>query len=329
MTFRYPEFLWWLAALPAVPVVYAVSLYRARRTVGRFVGSGRRSEVFGALTIKHLIGGFLVTCAFASAILAPAGPQWGRTSVEDERRGLEIVYLIDVSNSMSARDIAPSRLVRAREVARAIGARLPGSYHSVVAFKGDASIVVPMTEDRVAFDLAMGNLSGALITAAGTSLESAVGTALSAFPHGSPRHRAVVMLSDGEALQGSIEQELDRIRSSEVAFFPIVTGTQQGATIPTRDGGVLRDETGDPVIVRVNETVMGELAEASGGRLFHISDPAVGRRIVEELEDAAGRGQDVVFRSRRVSRFHLFALGTVLCLFGATIVHNARWMRSV
>ena len=325
MSFVYPEILWLLTGLPALGLILLWGTRRARQTVERFVGAHHRGEVMNVLVVKNFVVTILYTGAVTSLIFALAGPQWGEASVEDERRGLDLVFLMDVSNSMSAQDIPPSRLGRSREIARAIAARVPESYKAVVAFKGAATVVVPMTEDPVAFELALGNLTGALITTAGTSLENGLATALSAFPSGSPRHRAIVLFSDGEELQGTVREELDNLRRSGVPVYAVVAGTGDGATVPTRDGGVLRSEDGMPVIVGTDREILEELVEISNGGIYELFDTGVSQDIVAQLESLAGHGRDVVFREVSVDRYRLFVLLTLAFLAGVVLVRTIRW----
>ena len=329
MSFLYGDVLWLLAGLPVLGGLILVAGYRNRRTVSQFVGRHRRTEILNTLAVKGFVTAVLFTGAIASLIVALAGPQWGDISVEDERRGLDLVFLMDVSNSMVAEDIPPSRLVRSREVARSIVGRLDESYRAVVAFKGAATVVVPMTEDPVAFDLAMSNLSGALITTAGTSVRSGLDTALGAFPSGSPRQKAIILFSDGEELQDTVDDELERLRTADIPVFGVLTGTSGGATIPTRSGGVLRDEAGRPVMVSVNRNTLEQLSAASNGQVYDIGDTSVAQDIAADLRELSGWGRDVVFREVSVERYHLFVLLAFVLFTGIILVNHVRWRRSL
>jgi Ca-activated chloride channel family protein len=325
MTFIYPQVLWLLAGLPLIGMLLLFGAHRSRKIVGLFGGERRQSTVLNVLTVKTFVSGVLFGGVLGSLVLALAGPQWGNVSVEDERRGLDIVYLMDVSNSMVAEDIPPSRLSRSREVARSVAGRLSGEHHAVVAFKGAATVVVPMTEDPVAFDLAIGNLSGALITSAGTSVQSGISTALDAFSPGSPRHRAILLFSDGEELQDAVEEELERIRLGGIPVFAVVSGTRNGATIPTRNGDLLRDDAGQPVIVRADRRILERIADVSGGGLYELSDTNVAQQIASDLEALSGIGRDVVFREVSVDRYHVFVLIALILMAGIILVQNVRW----
>ncbi|MFW5694164.1 MAG: vWA domain-containing protein [Alkalispirochaeta sp.] len=329
MSFLYGHYLWLLAGLPVLGGLLLVAGYRNRRTVSRFVGEHRRTEILNVLAVKGFVTAVLFTGAIASLIVALAEPQWGEISVEDERRGLDLVFLMDVSNSMVAEDISPSRLVRSREVARSIVGRLDESYRAVVAFKGAATVVVPMTEDPVAFDLAMSNLSGALITTAGTSVRSGLDTALSAFPSGSPRRKAIVLFSDGEQLQDTVDEELERLRTADIPVLGVLTGTTGGATIPTGSGGVLRDDAGRPVMVGADRETLERLAAVSDGRVYDISDGSVAQEVAADLRELSGHGRDVVFREVSVDRYHVFVLLAFVLFAGILLVNHIRWRRTL
>lgn len=325
MTFFRPEYLWWLLGLPVLGVVLLLSTVRARKTVSILVGNYIREDVMNLLTIKSFVVTILFSVALSSLVVAIAGPQWGEISVEDERRGLELVFLIDVSNSMLVDDVSPSRLGRAREVTRSIVSRISGAHHAVVVFKGSSSVLVPMTDDPAAFELAVSNLSPSLITTAGTDLVEAIPRALEVFPAGTPRHRAIVLFSDGGHDDLLNRRMLDTVRDSGIPIYTVATGTSAGGTIPTTDGGILRDDAGNPIIVGMKDDVLKRIAEISGGTHYSVSETNLVQRLATELEQIGGFGATVLFRQITVDRYHFFV---VVCLFLLAImilIQNIRW----
>ena len=325
MSFIHPEVLWLLLAVPVVGILLFLATLRTRRTLRLFFGGWRRREVVRVLVAKYAISTFLFLLAASAIVIALASPQWGSVSIEDERRGLDLVFLMDVSNSMIAEDVSPSRLVRSREVARAIASRLYDSHRAIVAFKGDASVLVPMTEDPVAFELAIENLSGALLTAAGTSLQRGIDTAVRAFPPGSPRHRAIVLFSDGEELQGTMTDELNRLIDVEIPIYVVVAGSEEGATIPTGNGTVLTTTGGEPVIVRVNRGALESLSRRTGGRVYSLAESGVIQRVVDDLRELSGKTKEVVFREVVIDRYRTFVLIALFLMAVIVCVHHVRW----
>lgn len=325
MSFFYPNYLWWLLALPVLGIVLIVSAVRGRSALSSLVGDYIREEVMNVLTVKSFITAVLYTVALASLVVAIAGPQWGEISVEDERRGLEIVFLVDVSNSMLVDDVVPSRLGRTREVIRAVVNQLPDAHRAIVVFKGGASVLVPMTDDPAAFELAVSNVSPSLVTNPGTELSEGLARAIEVFPGGTPRHPVIVLFSDGGHDEGLDSRVVDRVREARIPVHTVLAGTPAGGTIPTSDGGVLRDASGEPVIVGVMEERMRRLAQVTDGQFFFLTDGTTVSRLVTELEQTGGSGVSVLFRQVSVDRYHLFVLLTLVLVAVTILVRSVRW----
>jgi len=145
MSVDYPEALWLLAFLPVIAVAAYFGYLRSRARLQSLVGTYIRDEFFEALVFKRFLSGFAFTLTLAFLVVALSDPHWGERSIEDERRGLEIVYLIDVSNSMRAEDILPNRITRSREVARAGQTR---GNHCASHTPLSASLFAPNTSAR-------------------------------------------------------------------------------------------------------------------------------------------------------------------------------------
>lgn len=325
MTFDAPQYLWYLTAIPAIGLLLLASSFRTRRAVRALTTRRQEMRIGAILTVKSFVSSILFSAVLASLVLALSGPRWGEVSVEDERRGLEIVFLFDVSNSMAAQDILPSRLERSRETARTLISRLPDALVAAVAFKGEAVPVLPMTEDDVAFQLALTSLTGSLTTAPGTNIERGLRTAINAFPEGSARYRVVVLFSDGEQIEGNIAEVLEDLRLREIPVLVVAAGTTGGAVIPTIQEGVIRDEAGNPVIARVDLAALQEIADASGGSLYRLSDRALLQELIAELDRRSGVDQAVLFRRSRVERYHVFVLLAVSFLALSIVVQGVRW----
>lgn len=327
MSFGYTDILWYLLAVPIGGVVLAFAGRRSLKTIEAVTGEYRRNEVVNAHVVRYFVLSMLFTGAVASLIFALAEPEWGEETIEDERRGLEIVFLIDVSNSMLAEDVSPSRLSRTRDVARTIASRVPEAHTAVIAFKGAATTIVPMTEDRVSFELAMSNLSGGVITDGGTDLADGLTTALDAFPTGSPRHQLILLFSDGQELENTVVSLSQEIRQSNVPIIAIQTGTEGGATIPIGGGEVMRDEDGLPVIAAVDVDVLQTVAELSGGRFVRIDENGVVALLVEEIRSRSGGDSTALFRREPQQRYHVFVVIALLFLMSIVVVQSIPWGR--
>jgi Ca-activated chloride channel homolog len=325
VTFLYPDYLWGFLLLPVLGIVLLLVAIRNRSTLAALIGGRARDDVVYILSVKSFVVTVLLSIALSSLVVALAGPQWGEVSVEDERRGLELVFLVDVSNSMLVSDVSPSRLGRSREVARAVVSRLPGLHHSVMVFKGSASVLVPMTDEPTAFELAMTYLSPALVTTPGTNIDEALTSAARAFPDGTPRRRAILMFSDGGHDNTVNTRVLESVRDTGIPVYTILTGTAAGGTVPTTDGDVLRNDLGEPIVTGATEDLMQRIASTTGGNYYRLSDANLVQRLVGDLEQFGGFRSAMLFRQVSVDRYHLFVLSAILLLTIMILVQNVRW----
>lgn len=327
MSFGYPDLMWYLLAVPLGGVVLALAGRRSLRTIETMTGEYRRNEIVNAQVVRYFVLSVLFTGVIVSLIFALAEPEWGEETIEDERRGLELVFLIDVSNSMLAEDVSPSRLARTRDVARTIASRIPEAHTAVIAFKGAATTIVPMTEDRVSFDLAMSNLSGSVLTAGGTNLTDGLSAALNAFPSGSPRHQMILLFSDGQELEDAVTSLSQDIRRSNIPIIAVQTGTEGGATIPLGNGEVMRDQEGRPVVVGVDAEVLRTVAALSRGRFARIDDNGVVTLLIEEIRSRSDGDSMALFRREPQQRYHVFVVIGLFFLTMIVIVQSIPWGR--
>ena len=325
MRLEYVEALWLLLLIPIIAAVSYFGFVGARRRLTRIVGTYAQETFHETFVFRRFLLTFLFILTVTFLVIALGDPRWGEESIEDERRGLEIVYLMDVSNSMLAEDVEPNRISRSRDVARAVQSRLPDSYTAVVTFKGDAGIISPMTEDTAAFELAMDYLSGAMVTTPGTNVESGLDAAISLFPPGTGRRKVILLFSDGQELAGDVRRLVRNLLEKEITVLSVVAGTEGGSHIPLGTGGVLRDAGGNPVIAGINVVAMNEIASETTGRVFYLNAPGIVGDLIGTLEELSGEGRSVVFRVAETERFRLFVVLALLSLIGSLIVETRRW----
>lgn len=209
---------------------------------------------------------WLLACALA--IVALARPQWGVRWREAQRQGLDIVVVLDTSNSMRAADLRPSRLQQAKWGVGDLLQRLAGDRVGLVAFAGSAFLQCPLTADYAAFSLVLDDVRPGIIPRGGTHIAQALETALAGFEKGGEADRAIVLLTDGEDHEGGIDRAIDALVSGQVRVFAVGVGTAAGAVIPSaagEGGEPLRDGAGNPVTTALREEALAKIAAATGG----------------------------------------------------------------
>ena len=325
MTIERPEILFGLLSLVPIVAIQILMLVKGRRDVVR-LGSQWPADLVSTV---YLVKWFFASAAFnlfvVLTILSAADITWGQVPIEEDRTGLDVVMVIDVSRSMLCTDVTESRLGRSVAVMRAVSRQLPAARVAVVAFKGEATTLMPMTEDITAVEIALNHAGPALISAAGTDLERGLSEALDRFPHGTSSHRAIVLFSDGEALSGSMTNTIARVRREGIPVVAVVAGTEGGAVVPGHDGTPIVDEQGRPVISRADVRTLAHVAESTGGTLHSVVDATVVADVSRSLERFAELREREGFRLAARRRYRLFlGLGLVALLISLTI-RVVRW----
>lgn len=236
MTFESPTWLWALLLLPPLALLEWRAVERARRAARALVGPRPGTALLAqALPVSRRTGVGLRLGALALLVLGAAGPQWGRETVRRQSQGSDLVFVVDVSASMDARDVAPTRLDEARREALGLLERVPGSRVGVVAFAGDAVRLCPLTLDHAATRLVVESLSSSTVSTPGTDLGRALRTALQLLPQGRREEQAVVLWTDGEDLEGHGRDAVADVKRAGVRVFAVGVGTPGGDVIPVLD----------------------------------------------------------------------------------------------
>lgn len=284
MSFRSPFVL--LLAAVLVPVAWAAFAYAARRrteALTLFLGARAGTMTTGPLVRRRRIRAALLVGAVALVAVALAGPRIGTALQESRQESLDLLIALDVSASMLAEDVAPSRLERAKlEIERVVEARR-GDRVGLVVFAGDAFLQCPLTTDRGALRLFLDAADPEQISVQGTDFARALAVADAAFKAGDDdqtRPRALLVVSDGEDHEGGLADAADALREVGVEILALGVGTGEGAAVPdVRRGkvvGVRRDrQTGQSVMTRFEPGALRDLAGRSG--LFRVGrTPAAG-----------------------------------------------------
>ncbi len=272
MTFEHPHLLWLLLVIP--PALVALFWWGARRKqqlLTQFI----QARLLPALTVgislrrrKIRMGLFII--AVALLIVALAGPQHGYDLQEVQQRGLDIVVAIDTSKSMLTKDIAPDRLERAKLAALELMQDAASDRMGLVAFAGEAFLECPLTVDDTAFQESVEALDVNSIPEGGTAIAGAIQTAENAFKE-NDAHKVIVLLTDGEdnVNEAGALAAAQNAAKDGVKIFTVGIGTAAGGLIQITDANgnadYVRDQNGDVVKSHLNETLLRQIAGATGG----------------------------------------------------------------
>jgi Ca-activated chloride channel homolog len=305
MSFAVPSLLA-LALLAPLAAALALWLWRRRLAAD---GAWAAPGLWGRLarsTSQRRIGIAVAALALAvlGAALALARPRWGVSSVQVERRGIDVVFVLDSSLSMAAFDVEPSRLETAKALLRRLAAEMPENRLGLVQTEGEGLVLAPLTLDAAAIDLMLDTVEPGSLSVPGTELETGLDRAIGLFPEGGERHRAIVLLSDGEDHGGDLSHGIERLQKAGVVVSAIGIGTEAGSPLKLPSPEVepaappaaapadsfKRDRDGRVVISRLREESLETLARATGGVYLGATsaglDPAP---IVRRIGEISGR----------------------------------------
>ena len=270
----------WLFALLALPALLALEVGLTRRDRDRLSKLVSR-PLWGRVVRRpderwRLLRLALLLLGAAGVVVALARPQWGIVREKVEREGVDVVLVLDTSGSMATADVAPSRFFLARQALLQLIARLDGDRFALVAFEGEAYPLVPLTLDADALGLFLETVEPGIVPAPGTSLGVGLAKGLEAFVDQERRNKVMVLVSDGEDLEGEVENGVRRAKEAGVVVHAVGVGTEGGQPVPDVDAegrvtGYKRDESGGAVVSRLNLATLDAIAHGTGGRAFRIT----------------------------------------------------------
>jgi len=304
--FASPE---WLLALLLVPIL-AGGLWLGARRRSQLLARFGDSELVAKLTDSlnrraREVKTILIVGSVAFLALALARPQFGTRVETVRRRGQDVMVAVDLSRSMLAEDVTPNRLDRARLAILRLIRNLDGDRIGLVAFAGEAFIQSPLTVDYTAAAMFLDAMEPDMMPVQGTDLGEALRMSLDALDQGAREDRIVVLVTDGEDHEGEIEVQLQRATSSGVRVHAVGVGSPEGVPIPEAGNsgsgqGFKRDEEGNVVTTRLDEAILRQVAETTGGRYVRV---VPGANAFEDLVDeiAAGEGDEI--DTREITQF--------------------------
>ena len=271
----------WLAALAALlPLGVYACVRRSRLNRADRARYGEASLIARASALpprrRRLVADAVALAALVCIGLALARPQWGESRAAVERSSRDVLFVLDLSRSMNAADAYPSRLAQAKAAARTIADSLPHDRVGLEVFGGNAFLQLPLTTDHGIFSRFVDAVSTEDIPDPATDIEGALDLAATAFARdGGAGSHTVVLLTDGEATQGSMRDGASVLARSHIHLYAVGVGSSAGTTVPQSptDARPHRDWRGQVVVSRLAESDLDATAAVAGGKYVRWSGP--------------------------------------------------------
>ena len=317
--FEYISFLYFLALIPVFIIIYVISQKMIVHRMSKIGDQGLVTRLLdGYNPSRNRTKFVLLLFAFILLCIAWANPQWGYRDGVMKAKSSEVFIALDISNSMEAEDISPSRLERSKRFIQKLLAELKGDKVGLILFAGQAYLQVPITNDLAAVELFVRSAGPQLASTQGTNVAEAINFALESYSEEEEFKRALIIITDGE---NHDELALETAKSAVekgIIIHAIGVGSSEGGYIPEISRGIKsykKDKSGYPIKTKLNPQLIKELASAGGGQSYLIDDDAaVIKSITAEINKMEKRETEQQIFSEYNSYFQYFLFLAILLI---------------
>ena len=282
LRFEHPEYLYGLIVIPLLIIIYILILLWQDRTFKRFASVQMRNYLVPKRSRRRSVFKFIVFLLMLSClILGLANLQSGSKMEEVKREGIDLYIAVDVSNSMNAQDIVPSRLDRSKQAINKLIGDLQGDRLGVIVFAEKAFVQLPITTDYAAAKMFLSSVNTSSVASQGTAIGEAINLAVNSFSD-DERSKAIIIISDGEDHENDAAMEAAKAAAKKgIHIYTIGMGLPDGAPIPEynqygRMMGYKKDRGGNTIITRLDEEMLRRIAHAGNGLYVRANNSNVG-----------------------------------------------------
>jgi Ca-activated chloride channel family protein len=309
----------YLYALLVIPVLMLIRLWQLRSQKQRLRKFGDpelvRQLMPGVSRIRPAVKFYLLLSALALLIVMWARPQMGTKISHEKRTGIETIIAMDVSNSMLAEDVAPSRLDRSKMMVENLVDNFSNDKIGLIVFAGDAFIQLPITSDYVSAKMFLSSISPSMIATQGTDIAAAIRMATHSFTQTEGIGKAIIVITDGENHEGGVLEAASEAKDRGMRVYVLGVGSPKGAPIPVGNGDYMKDQTGQTVMTALNEQMCRQVAEAGGGAYIHVENNSNAQdQLDNELDKLAKKEIDSTIYSDYDEQFIAVAIVVLLLL---------------
>lgn len=319
--FSNPQYLYGLIALPVLFAVFVFFWMQRNKAIKAFGDSDLVKGLMpDASASRPWVKFIIAVFALGLIIIGIAGPQFGTKLREMKREGIELVIALDVSNSMLAEDIAPSRLEKAKRAIAKLTDRLHNDKIALIVFAGDAFVQLPMTTDYSAAKMFLQTISPKLVTNQGTAIGEAIKLGMKSFTPSDENNKALIIITDGENHEANALDMATAASDEGIVVHTIGMGLSKGAPIPIYNKygqkDYRTDNAGNVVISKLNENTLKKIAAAGGGKYIRANNTKSGlNALFDELDSMDKVEMDAKVYSEYEEQYQYFIGFGLLLLF--------------
>ncbi|MBQ9203493.1 MAG: VWA domain-containing protein [Prevotella sp.] len=271
--FEDPTYLYLLAAIPVLALIRFLMVRQQKKRLRRFGDRELVSQLMPHVSrFRPAVKFWLLLAALALLIVMVARPQFGTKIRHEKRTGIETIIAMDISNSMLAEDVVPSRLDRSKMMVENLVDHFSDDKIGLIVFAGDAFVQLPITSDYVSAKMFLSSINPSMIATQGTDIAAAISMGIHSFTQQEGVGRAIIVITDGEDHEGGALEAAKEAKENGMRVYVLGVGSAKGAPIPTGDGDFMKDQMGQTVMTGLNEEMCRQIAQAGGGAYIHVEN---------------------------------------------------------
>ena len=281
--FEDPIYLYGLLLVALMAVIKLISYRNQVKRMKRFGDSLLIQQLMPDVShIRNTVKFCLLEAVIALLFVMLARPQFGTRISHEKRTGIETVIAMDISNSMLAQDVQPSRLDRAKMMIENLVDNFNNDKIGLIVFAGDAFVQLPITSDYVSAKMFLSSIDPSMIQNQGTDIAAAIRMASHSFTQQANIGRAIIVITDGEDHEGGALEAAQEAKEMGMRVYVLGFGSTKGAPIPVKEtGDYMTDNSGNTVMSALNEQMCSEIAQAGGGAYIHVENNSNAQRLLD------------------------------------------------
>ncbi|MBP3779246.1 MAG: VWA domain-containing protein [Prevotella sp.] len=325
--FESPIYLYLLVLIPLLALIRYLSYRNQKKRLCKFGEPSLLKALMPDVSrFRPSVKFWILQGALALLIVMLARPQMGTKINHEKRVGIETIIAMDISNSMRAEDIVPSRLDRSKMMVENLVDHFTNDKIGLIVFAGDAFVQLPITSDYVSAKMFLSSIDPSMMASQGTDIARAIEMASHSFTQEEGIGKAIVMITDGEDHEGGAVEAAEAAKKNGMRVYVLGVGSTQGAPIPVPGtGNYMQDNTGNTVMSALNEDMCKQVAQAGGGAYIHVeNNSAAQEQLDNELDKLAKKETSTAVYSEFDEQFQAFGVLALLLLILEICIFDRR-----
>jgi Ca-activated chloride channel family protein len=325
--FADPIYLYLLAVIPVLAIIRFLTYRNQKKRLRKFGDPKLLRELMPDVSrFRPAVKFWILQGALTLLIVMLARPQFGTKINNEQRVGIETIIAMDISNSMMAEDITPSRLDRSKMMVENLVDHFTNDKIGLIVFAGDAFVQLPITSDYVSAKMFLSSIDPSMMATQGTDIARAIDMATHSFTQEEGIGKAIIVITDGEDHEGGALEAAKAAKDAGMRVYVLGVGSTKGSPIPIPGtGDYMKDNTGNTVMSALNEDMCRQVAQAGGGAYIHVENNSAAQdQLDKELDKLAKKETTSTVYSEFDEQFQAVAILALLLLILEICIFDRR-----